>query len=103
MKKDELMEKLQANLPVIWERTLTTKLTGGVVRSNTLTNLMSQGDKPEGTFRAGKSALKERVFSDGCRTGLKSYKLRSGEHIIIKVCLTGFSMQGTIFKILLCN
>lgn len=53
MTRRDLIEKLRAELPPMWDRKNTSKLTGGFVHHRTLANLMSQGKGPRGTFRMG--------------------------------------------------
>lgn len=57
MKKDEVLETLKRELPPIWDRKATTRLTGGVVNSGSLANRMSEGIGPAGAFRHGKKIV----------------------------------------------
>ena len=53
MTRKDLIEKLRAELPPMWDRKNTTELTGGLVNHRTLANLMSLGKGPKGTIRMG--------------------------------------------------
>jgi len=48
--KGQFIDQLRKELPPIWDRVMTTQLTGGVVNARTLANLMSNGEGPSGTY-----------------------------------------------------
>jgi len=57
MLTSDLIETLRRELPPTFARTEVSALTGKVVHSRTLANLMSLGQGPEGTFRLGRKVI----------------------------------------------
>lgn len=57
---NDLISKLEKELPPIWERPQTTALTGGAVNSRTLANLMSAGHYPALSYRLGRKVIIDR-------------------------------------------
>ncbi len=57
---EKLIERLRDELPAVWERIATDRLTGGVIKSRTLANLMSLGKYTGESFRIGRRCVIER-------------------------------------------
>jgi hypothetical protein len=60
MEKTELIARLRASLPVIWERAMTDKLTGGAVKASSLAVYMCRGQGPTNTFKMGRRVIIEK-------------------------------------------
>lgn len=68
-----LIEQLRQTLPPIWDRKNTGELTGGAVHPRTLTNQMSRGEGPGGTYRIGgkKVIIEREAFLEWLATRIK--------------------------------
>jgi len=55
--KQDLLEKLAKELPPIFEKQELDRLTGGVIRARTFSNLMSKGLASEGVHRIGRKVV----------------------------------------------
>ena len=54
---EKLIEQLRRELPPLWDRKNTTKLTGGAVHHRHLANLMSLGQGPGGAIHIGRNKV----------------------------------------------
>lgn len=58
--KNELIERLRREMPVIFARSEVDALTGRVCRARTMANLDCRGEGPRGSYRQGKNVIYSR-------------------------------------------